>query len=96
MDKQLTILIAGGGTGGHLYPAIAIGESMHTKYPNIQVHYIGSKFGIEATVLPVKALQHTLLPIRGFQRGYSLQSFSRNLLLPWRMYNSMRIAKKNH
>ncbi|MEE8479207.1 MAG: undecaprenyldiphospho-muramoylpentapeptide beta-N-acetylglucosaminyltransferase [Candidatus Neomarinimicrobiota bacterium] len=94
MDKQLTILIAGGGTGGHLYPAIAIGESMHTKYPNIQVHYIGSKFGIEATVLPVKALQHTLLPIRGFQRGYSLQSFSRNLLLPWRMYISMRIAKK--
>lgn len=94
MDKQLTVLIAGGGTGGHLYPAIAIGELMHTKYPNIKVHYMGSKFGIEATVLPVKALQHTLLPIRGFQRGYNLQSFSRNLLLPWRLYNSMRIARK--
>lgn len=94
MDKQLTVLIAGGGTGGHLYPAIAIGESMQAKYVNIKVHYIGSKFGIEATVLPVKALPHTLLPIRGLQRGFSLQSFSRNLLLPWRMYNSMRIAKK--
>ncbi len=94
MDKHLTVLIAGGGTGGHLYPAIAIGESMHTKYPDTKVHYIGSKFGIEATVLPVKALSHTLLPIRGLQRGYSLQSFSRNLLLPWRLYNSMRIARK--
>ena len=94
MDKQLTILIAGGGTGGHLYPAIAIGESMQTIHPNIKVHYIGSKFGIEATVLPVKALPHTLLPIRGLQRGYSLQSFARNLLLPWRLFNSMRIAKK--
>ncbi|MEE8341569.1 MAG: undecaprenyldiphospho-muramoylpentapeptide beta-N-acetylglucosaminyltransferase [Candidatus Neomarinimicrobiota bacterium] len=94
MDKKFTVLIAGGGTGGHLYPAIAIGESMYTKYPNINVHYIGSKFGIEATVLPVKALQHTLLPIRGFQRGYSLQSLIRNSLLPWRLYNSMRIARK--
>lgn len=94
MDKRLTVLIAGGGTGGHLYPAIAIGESMQTRYANITVHYIGSKFGIEASVLPVKALPHTLLPIRGLQRGFSLQSFSRNLLLPWRMYNSMRIAKK--
>jgi UDP-N-acetylglucosamine--N-acetylmuramyl-(pentapeptide) pyrophosphoryl-undecaprenol N-acetylglucosamine transferase len=94
MDKQLTILIAGGGTGGHLYPAIAIGETMQMRYPSIKVHYMGSKFGIEAEVLPVKALPHTLLPIRGLQRGFSFQSFARNLLLPWRMYNSMRIAKK--
>jgi UDP-N-acetylglucosamine--N-acetylmuramyl-(pentapeptide) pyrophosphoryl-undecaprenol N-acetylglucosamine transferase len=94
MDKQMTVLIAGGGTGGHLYPAIAIGETMQMRYPSIKVHYIGSKFGIEAEVLPVKALPHTLLPIRGLQRGFSLQSFSRNLLLPWRMYNSMRIARK--
>jgi len=94
MDKKFTVLIAGGGTGGHLYPAIAIGELMQRKYPNIKVHYLGSKFGIEATVLPVKALPHTLLPIRGLQRGFSLQSFLRNILLPWRMYNSMRIARK--
>lgn len=94
MDKKYTILIAGGGTGGHLYPAIAIGELMQAKYPYIEVHYIGSKFGIEATVLPVKALPHTLLPIRGLQRGISIQSLLRNILLPWRMFNSMRIAKK--
>jgi len=94
MDKKYTILIAGGGTGGHLYPAIAIGELMQVKYPNIKVHYIGSKFGIEATVLPVKALPHTLLPIRGLQRGISIQSLLRNILLPWRMFNSMRLAKK--
>ena len=94
MDKQLTVLIAGGGTGGHLYPAIAIGELMQSRHPNIKVHYFGSKFGIESIVLPVKALPHTLLPIRGLQRGYSLQSFSKNVLLPWRLYNSMRIARK--
>lgn len=94
MDNHLNILIAGGGTGGHLYPAIAIGETLQARYPNIKVHYMGSKFGIEADVLPVKGLPHTLLPIRGLQRGISLQSLSRNLLLPWRMYSSMRIAKK--
>ncbi len=94
MDKQITVLIAGGGTGGHLYPAIAIGEALSSRYPNFKVHYMGSKFGIEASVLPVKALPHTLLPIRGLQRGFSLQAIARNLLLPWRMLNSLRIARK--
>ncbi len=94
MDKQVKVLIAGGGTGGHLYPAIAIGESLNTRYPNFKVHYMGSKFGIESSVLPVKALPHTLLPIRGLQRGFSLQSIARNILLPWRLFNSIRIARK--
>jgi len=94
MDNQFRILLVGGGTGGHLFPAIAIGEAIRTKYPNSIVHFIGSKFGIEATVLPVKSLPHTLLPIRGLQREIDFPSMARNVLLPWRLFNSGRIARK--
>ena len=83
------ILIAGGGTGGHLFPALAIGEEIHRREPNAMIHYVGSNFGLEARVFPVKDVWHTLLPIRGFQRGLSLQSLGRNMLLPTRIIRSM-------
>ena len=83
------ILIAGGGTGGHLFPALAIGEEIQRREPNAKVHYVGSNFGLEARVFPVKDVLHTLLPIRGLQRGISLKSFGRNILLPGRIIRSM-------
>ena len=83
------ILIAGGGTGGHLFPALAIGEEIHRREPNARIHYVGSSFGLEARVFPVKDVWHTLLPIRGFQRDLSLQSWGRNILLPPRIIRSI-------
>lgn len=82
------ILIAGGGTGGHLFPALAIGEEIHRRKPEAKIHYVGSTFGMEARVFPVKDVWHTLLPIRGFQRGISFQSIGRNFLLPVRILRS--------
>ena len=87
-NNQL-ILIAGGGTGGHLFPAIAIGEEIKERIPNAQIHFVGSNFGLEAKVYPVKDLLHTLLPIRGLQRNLSIDSFLKNLLLPFRLINSL-------
>ncbi|MFC1581674.1 undecaprenyldiphospho-muramoylpentapeptide beta-N-acetylglucosaminyltransferase [Candidatus Neomarinimicrobiota bacterium] len=94
MDKSPNIIIAGGGTGGHLFPAIAIGEALHARLPQAKIHYLGSIFGIEADVLPVKGLPHSLLPIRGFQRGISLKAIFRNLLLPFRIMKSMKQTRK--
>jgi len=94
MDRELRVLIAGGGTGGHLYPAIAIGEAIQAKLPNSQIHFMGSTFGIESQVLPVKALPHTLLPIRGLQRNINFKSIGRNILLPWRLVKSYLLARK--
>ena len=50
MDEDLRIMIAGGGTGGHLYTALAIGAEITNRKPNTTVHYVGSKFGLEARV----------------------------------------------
>ena len=83
------ILIAGGGTGGHLFPALAIGEEIIRRNPNTKIHYIGSIFGLESKVYPIKDVWHTLLPIRGLQRGFGLTSIARNLLLPFRIIISI-------
>lgn len=92
MDK-LKFIIAGGGTGGHLFPALAIGEELNDR-TGADIHYIGSKYGIEAEKLPESNLKHTLLPIRGLQRGFSVSSISINLLLPGRLLVS-RIKTKS-
>lgn len=63
-----TVILAGGGTGGHLYPALALGAALQELDPTIRVHYVGAKRGVEARVLPERGVEHTLLPIRGFQR----------------------------
>ncbi len=86
--SHLNILIAGGGTGGHLFPALAIGEEILSRNSNIKIHYVGSLFGLESKVFPIKDVWHTLLPIRGIQRDLSLKSLLRNALLPFRIFRS--------
>ena len=54
------ILIAGGGTGTSV-PALAIGEEIQRRDPDVEIHYVGSIFGLEAKVFPVKDVWHTLL-----------------------------------
>lgn len=75
-------IIAGGGTGGHLFPALAIGEKLQLL--GAKIHYVGSKYGIESQILPKKKLDHTLLNIRGISRHISIQSILRNILFPFR------------
>jgi UDP-N-acetylglucosamine--N-acetylmuramyl-(pentapeptide) pyrophosphoryl-undecaprenol N-acetylglucosamine transferase len=66
--RMKTVILAGGGTGGHLYPALALGAALQDLDPDIHVHYVGARRGVEARVLPGQGVEHTLLPIRGFQR----------------------------
>ena len=90
---EIRILIAGGGTGGHLFPAIAIGENIQSIHKNAIIHYMGSKFGIESKVLPVKGLPHTLLPMKGLQRSFAFHSIMKNLSLPYCYFKSTSIAR---
>lgn len=63
-----TVLFAGGGTGGHLMPALAIAEAMVRLDPTIQPYFIGALRGVEAHVLPARPWRHTLLPFEPLYR----------------------------
>jgi UDP-N-acetylglucosamine--N-acetylmuramyl-(pentapeptide) pyrophosphoryl-undecaprenol N-acetylglucosamine transferase len=62
------VILAGGGTGGHLYPALALGEAIRAQRPDVEVHFVGAKRGVEARVLPQLNVPHTLLPLQPIQR----------------------------
>jgi len=69
MSDRSVVLFAGGGTGGHLYPALALSDALRDLRPDIDVAFAGAQRGIEARVLPARGVEHFLLPVRGFARG---------------------------
>tara|TARA_A100001011_G_scaffold399892_1_gene510838 strand:- start:12374 stop:13474 length:1101 start_codon:yes stop_codon:yes gene_type:complete len=93
-DFGKRFVIAGGGTGGHLFPALAIGEGLKKRFPGSTIHFIGSKYGLESNILPTQQNGFTLLPIRGFLRGFNVKSSLRNILFPTRFILSYLKSKK--
>jgi len=69
MSDRRVVLFAGGGTGGHLYPALALADALLELRPDVEVAFAGAERGIEARVLPARNVEHFLLPVRGFARG---------------------------
>jgi UDP-N-acetylglucosamine--N-acetylmuramyl-(pentapeptide) pyrophosphoryl-undecaprenol N-acetylglucosamine transferase len=65
---MIPILFAGGGTGGHLYPAIALGAALRAENPEVDVEFLGAMRGVESRILPQQQLKHTLLPLQPIQR----------------------------
>lgn len=63
------ILFAGGGTGGHLYPAIALGTAFQERIPGTELLFLGARRGVEARVLPQRGLPHALLPFEPIRRS---------------------------
>lgn len=70
--RRVWALIAGGGTGGHVVPAIAIGRALVERgHPASSIHYVGSRRGLEARMVPAAGFTVTLLPGRGIVRRLS-------------------------
>jgi UDP-N-acetylglucosamine--N-acetylmuramyl-(pentapeptide) pyrophosphoryl-undecaprenol N-acetylglucosamine transferase len=92
----MRLLIAGGGTGGHLYPGIAVARELMARDPAAQVTFVGTAQGIEARVLPHEGLTLDLIRSAGL-KGKSLATVARGLsLLPlsaldaWRVLSNRR------
>lgn len=62
------VLFTGGGTGGHLYPALALASALQEEQPGLELHFAGARRGVEARVLPAEARPHTLLPLEPLRR----------------------------
>jgi UDP-N-acetylglucosamine--N-acetylmuramyl-(pentapeptide) pyrophosphoryl-undecaprenol N-acetylglucosamine transferase len=72
----VNILFAGGGTGGHLYPALAIARAMVRRNAAVRPYFVGARRGIERDVLPATEFPHTLVDAHPLYRG--------NILRNWR------------
>ena len=77
----MRVLFAGGGTGGHLYPALALGDAFRRLDPSTELFFVGAKRGVEARVLPEKGVAHELLPLEPIRRAKPWQN--------WRLLPSM-------
>lgn len=84
------VLFAGGGTGGHLMPALAIAEAMVALDPSIEPFFVGSQRGIEARVLPRRPWPHELLPLEPIYR----REWWRNIGLPLSLYRTLRGVRR--
>lgn len=69
------VLFAGGGTGGHLYPALALGDAFKRLDPAAEVFFVGARRGVEARVLPEKGVPHQLLPLEPIRRAKPWQNW---------------------
>jgi UDP-N-acetylglucosamine--N-acetylmuramyl-(pentapeptide) pyrophosphoryl-undecaprenol N-acetylglucosamine transferase len=78
----LSVLIAGGGTGGHLYPGIAVARELMARVPGARVTFVGTAAGIEARVVPREGFELDVIRSAGL-KGKSLESVARGVgLLP--------------
>jgi UDP-N-acetylglucosamine--N-acetylmuramyl-(pentapeptide) pyrophosphoryl-undecaprenol N-acetylglucosamine transferase len=90
----MKVLLAGGGTGGHLYPALGIAAGLRASRPEVDVRFIGSYYGIEARVLPTLNELFYPLDIKGIQRSFDSQGLVNNFKLPTRFMSSYRRSKQ--
>jgi UDP-N-acetylglucosamine--N-acetylmuramyl-(pentapeptide) pyrophosphoryl-undecaprenol N-acetylglucosamine transferase len=84
------VIISGGGTGGHIFPAIAIANKIMEKNPNCDILFVGAEGKMEMEKVPKAGYKIIGLPIRGLQRRLTIK----NLLVPFKLLQSLNQAKK--
>jgi UDP-N-acetylglucosamine--N-acetylmuramyl-(pentapeptide) pyrophosphoryl-undecaprenol N-acetylglucosamine transferase len=75
-DERTVVVFSGGGTGGHLYPALALAEALVSRRPDVRPFFVGAERGVEARVLPAQGHEHLLVAVRGVARGTGLPGWS--------------------
>ena len=90
MKQSINILISGGGTGGHIYPAIAIANELKARYPEANFLFVGAKDKMEMEKVPQAGYEIKGLWISGIQRKLTLK----NLMFPIKLIDSLLKARK--
>ena len=90
MEKEYRIIISGGGTGGHIFPALAIADAIRAKHPEAKILFVGANNRMEMQRVPDAGYEIKGLPIAGFDRKNLLKNFK----VLWLILKSQRMAKK--
>ena len=90
MKKEYRIIVSGGGTGGHIFPALSIADTIRSKYPDAKILFVGADNRMEMQRVPDAGYEIVGLPIAGFNRKNMLK----NIKVLWLILKSQRMAKK--
>ena len=90
MNNELRIIISGGGTGGHIFPAVSIANAIKAKHPEAKILFVGALGRMEMQRVPDAGYEIKGLPICGFDRKHLLK----NISVLFKIWKSQRMAKK--
>ena len=88
--RKLRVMISGGGTGGHIFPALSIADKLKELNPETEILFVGAEGRMEMEKVPAAGYEIVGLPIAGLQRKLTLS----NLALPFKIVKSILIARK--
>lgn len=86
-------IISGGGSGGHIFPAVAIANAIKTRYPEAQILFVGAEGRMEMEKVPAAGYEIKGLPIAGLQRQLTFSNLIKNLQLPFKVVRSQRLVR---
>lgn len=86
----MKVLISGGGTGGHIFPALSIANALRRRMPDVEILFVGAEGRMEMERVPAAGYKIVGLPVSGFDR----KRLWRNFGVLMRLWRSMRMAKK--
>ncbi|MDR0698771.1 MAG: undecaprenyldiphospho-muramoylpentapeptide beta-N-acetylglucosaminyltransferase [Tannerella sp.] len=84
------IIISGGGTGGHIFPAVSIANEIRCRFPDAEILFIGAEDRMEMERVPAAGYKIIGLPVSGFNRAHLLKNFG----VIVKLFKSLRMAKK--
>ena len=90
MEKELRVIISGGGTGGHIFPAVSIANAVKALRPNAKILFVGALGRMEMQRVPAAGYEIKGLPICGFDR----KNLLKNLKVLYKIWKSQRMAKQ--
>lgn len=90
MNEPLRVIISGGGTGGHIFPAISIANALKALRPDTEILFVGAEGRMEMQRVPAAGYEIKGLPVAGFDRQHLL----RNISVLWKLMKSRRMARR--
>ena len=90
----MRIMLCGGGTGGHVNPAIAIANQIKKKRPEAEIAFVGTSYGIESGLVPKAGYPISFVKVRGFKRSLSFSNIDAAIKAATSVWAAKKIIKK--
>ena len=92
--RKLRVIISGGGTGGHIFPAVSIAGKLREVNPATEILFVGAEGKMEMEKVPAAGYEIVALPIVGLQRKFTWANLKNDVQVPFKLLRSKRLARK--